>query len=101
MLTLPLGVIRPIVLLPSFVNHSAPSTPFAIPSGLSMPRAAYVVTSPCVVMHPIVLLSKFVNHRAPSGPVVISNGPLRAFGLLGSPKLLICPLGETRPMPNS
>ena len=66
-------VIRPIELLPSLVNHNAPSGPAVIP-GLADAGAGVVGHPPAVVIRPIELLPWLVNHSAPSGPAVIPAG---------------------------
>ena len=53
--TVPEVVIRPIELLPLFVNHNAPSGPAAISQGWLIPGPVTFVTIPEVVMRPIEL----------------------------------------------
>src|ERR1700730_5989839 len=64
-------VIRPILLAPNSVNHSAPSGPATIPKGwLDGDGRAKDETKPAVVIRPIAFPLFLVNHRAPSGPEV-------------------------------
>ena len=69
--TTPDGVIRPMVLLPTLVNHRFPSGPAVMLSGWLMPGSVKLETTPPGVMRPMVLLNWLVNHRFPSGPAVI------------------------------
>ena len=78
-MTVPAVVIRPIELAGplspgELVNHSAPSGPEAIASGVAMLGAVKFVTLPVVVIRPIELLALFVNHSAPSAPRVMPVG---------------------------
>ena len=75
-MTVPVVVIRPMLLLPMLVNHKAPSGPAVIPFGASMPVPVKLVTVPVVVIRPMLLLLELVNHKAPSGPAAISAGLL-------------------------
>src|SRR5215472_2081866 len=76
--TVPPVEIRPIELLPSLVNHSAPSGPLVMASGSSIPGLVKMVTFPAVVIRPIApplpRYSSSVNHNAPSGPAVMFCG---------------------------
>ena len=74
--TTPAVVIRPIELLPSLVNHKAPSAPTAMPSGVDIEELAKLLTTPAFVIRPMVLLPLFVNQRAPSGPLTMPMGEL-------------------------
>src|SRR5580658_329090 len=78
----PAVVIRPILPLLFWPNHSAPSGPAAMSVG--SPGAVALVNSakiPLVVIRPILAPPNSVNHSAPSGPVVIPRGPLPAVGI--------------------
>jgi hypothetical protein len=70
----PVVVMRPTVLVPLSVNHSAPSGPIAIPCG-ELPAAGteYTVITPATVTRPIA--ADVVNHIAPSGPALIARAP--------------------------
>ena len=72
----PAVVIRPIELLPLFVNHRRPSGPVVMPSGWEMPTPSLskLPIAPPVVICPIESLPKLTNHRLPSGPTVMSRG---------------------------
>ncbi len=48
-------VIRPIVLFPALMNHSAPSGPAAMPAGNAMLGSGYTAVVPVVVIRPIEL----------------------------------------------
>ena len=69
-------MIRPIALLPRFVNQTALSGPTVIPHGRSTPAAVKRSSIPSVSSRPIELLPVFVNQSAPSGPTVIPTGRL-------------------------
>ena len=71
-MTFPAVVIRPIVLLPKLVNHSAPSGPAVISAGNRISGPEWLVIYPVVVMRPIE--ATLVNHSAPSGPTVRPDG---------------------------
>jgi hypothetical protein len=74
-------VIRPILSAFVSVNHSAPSGPVAIDSGLlARVGIGNSVTFPLVVIRPILLAADSVNQSAPSGPAAIPHGPLLAVG---------------------
>ncbi len=72
--TTPAGVIRPIELLYSLVNHRFPSGPAVTPNGWEMVASLKCVTTPAGVIRPIVLFPALVNHRFPSGPAAIPFG---------------------------
>src|SRR5947207_15585959 len=69
--TIPVVVIRPIVLRAAWVNHNAPSEPAAMAVGMPQHGIPYSVITPLVVIRPIRLGRSSVNHRAPSGPATI------------------------------
>ena len=73
---------RPILLAPFSMNHSAPSGPAVMPMGeLPAVGIGNSVTTPAVVMRPILLATCSVNHSAPSGPAVMPPGLLLAVGI--------------------
>jgi hypothetical protein len=79
-LTVPPGVIRPILLPVASVNQRLPSGPAAIPFGLLPPEMPVEnsVTAPLGVIRPILLELNSVNQRLPSGPAAISTSWLDA-----------------------
>src|SRR3954466_8247225 len=75
--TVPLGVMRPILLPMSSVNQRLPSGPEMIWKGRpDTVGTAYSVMVPAVVIFPIclVVLLNPVNQRFPSGPAVRAKG---------------------------
>src|SRR5258706_12994878 len=91
---------RPILPEVNSVNHSAPSGPVVMPSGvLRGVGIGNSVITPAVVMRPILpgtdsLAKPSVYHSAPSGPVVINWGTLGVVGILNS---VIAPAVVMRP----
>ncbi len=82
-------------------NHSCPSDPAAIPSGLRLGVAVSLRRSPVVgSSSPIFPAPYSVNHRCPSGPATIPDGfapPLSCVWPDGGYSL-IAPLALTRPI---
>ena len=78
-LAFPVVVIRPMVLFPELVNHSALSGPLVMLNGSLILGPEKFMTSPSVVIRPIKLLLinplLLMNHSAPSGPAVMLRGP--------------------------
>ncbi len=76
----PLGVIRPIAgVVPSSVNHRAPSGPPVMLRGLlsGFSPAVNSVMVPLCVIRPIALVApSTVNHRLPSAPGAMDAAPL-------------------------
>ncbi len=78
-MTVPGGVIRPILLPTVSVNQRLPSGPAAMPAGpLPAVGLRNSVTSPPGVMRPIRLPVNSVNQRLPSGPAAMACGWLFA-----------------------
>jgi hypothetical protein len=76
-------VIRPTLAPPT--NHSAPSGPAVIPSGLiKAVGSEYSVIVPEVVIRSILFPLPSTNHKAPSGPAVILAGELDVVGMPNS-----------------
>src|SRR5580658_7928694 len=77
----PQAGLRPILLPPHSVNHSAPSGP-AVMSARPLPvaGAGYSVATPVVVIRPMLSPAYSVNHSAPSGPAAIPEGSDCAAG---------------------
>ena len=79
-MTTPAVVIRPIELLPKFVNHKASSGRTVICPGAWIPGPVKNEITPAVVMRPMAMPNPwdpaFVNDGAPSGPATMSKGPL-------------------------
>ena len=74
-----LAGMRPILLEPHSVNHSAPSGPSVIPSGSALAvGTGYSVIVPVVVIWPILSVPHSVNHSEllPAGPGAIPTGRL-------------------------
>ena len=70
----PAGVMRPILLLSNWVNHTFPSAPAA--SGRRAPGSGSgnSVITPAVVMRPILPPAFSQNQRLPSGPATMPSG---------------------------
>src|SRR5258708_38044142 len=84
--TTPLGLMRPIRLLPFSANHRLPSGPAVMPAGLLLSVGmGNSVIAPAGVIRPM-RLTPFasavvsVTHRVPSGPVVMPVGLLLTVG---------------------
>ena len=70
---------RPILLAPVSVNHSAPSGPSAIPEGPLPVGPNSVIGIPTVGIRPIMFAPNFVNHSAPP-EAAMPEGSLPAAG---------------------
>jgi hypothetical protein len=82
-------VMRPILLPPPSVNHSAPSGPATMLSGkLFAVGIVNSVTTPAVVIRPILLPLASVNQSAPSGPAAMASGRPLAVGMVYS--VMLC-----------
>ena len=86
--------IRPMVLLPALVNHSAPSGPAVMSEGKLIVGSEKLVTPPDVVILPIDPVNSFTNHSAPSDPAAMLVGPL----MLGAVNVEMTPAGVILPM---
>ena len=79
------AVVRPILFVADSVNHTAPSEPVVIPTGLFfVPGIVARVTAPVLLMWPSLLLPALTNHTLPSAPTVRSPGWLLVPGILKS-----------------
>src|SRR5579884_2790004 len=103
--TVPEGVMRPILLPLDSVNQRLPSGPLVIPTG--SPLAVGIgnaVMLPEGLMRPILLALTSVNQRLPSGPATIplrpfSIWPLLSVGMgMGTGNSVMLPEGLMRPI---
>src|SRR5271156_6425104 len=78
-------VIRPILPLPSSMNHNAPSGPAVMPpSPPATVGTGYSVIAPGVLAPRFLCRRAGANHNAPSGPATIPAGALDEVGMLNS-----------------
>jgi hypothetical protein len=94
--TVPTGVIRPILFDRASVNQRLPSGPRVIPAESVYPSGALgtgnVVMIPLGVMRPIRIASPNINQRLPSGPAVIASGGPKA--MVGRRKSVMVTVGS-------
>src|ERR1700674_3011712 len=71
----PANVMRPILLAPYSVNHSAPSGPAAMPRTCAeMLESGNSVSAPAAVIRPTLDGNSSVNQMLQSGPTAIDSG---------------------------